>query len=192
MNVIGMRSLQPRQRGIERLSDEAAYGRACRTARFAARLARGIVWLAWLPAVATAAPDRDPLHSPECLRARAELDAALGAPQARHSRRLERARHAAKQACLGSEPGTRQRTGAPDPPQAVPAPTLPRALAAPTPAPTLTLPAPPLTIPRATAITTCDPGGCWDSEGRRLNQMGPQLVGPRGVCTVQGGVVTCP
>ncbi len=68
-------------------------------------------------------------------------------------------------------------------------------IAAPAAAPTLppvALPAPPLAIPRPTVITTCDPAGCWDSDGRRLNNMGPLLMGPRGPCTLQGGVANCP
>lgn len=50
----------------------------------------------------------------------------------------------------------------------------------------------PLVIPRPTAVTTCDPGGCWDSQGRRLNQVGPVLMGPHGACTMQAGAAQCP
>ena len=192
MDVNAMRWLQPRQRAWRRLSDEAACRRTHRAARFATRCALGMVWLVWLPAGAVAAPGRDPLHSPECLRARAELDTAFGAPDARRNARLQQARQSARQACLGREAASRQRSGAPEPPQVVAPPALREPPAAAVPAPPATVPAPALSIPRPAAITTCDPGGCWDSEGRRLNQMGPQLVGPRGVCTVQGGMVICP
>jgi hypothetical protein len=58
--------------------------------------------------------------------------------------------------------------------------------------PALNAPAPPLEIPKAAALTNCDPGGCWDSEGRRLDRVGPVLTGPRGACTEQAGVVRCP
>jgi len=51
---------------------------------------------------------------------------------------------------------------------------------------------PPLDIPRPATMTTCDPGGCWDANGKRLNQVGPVLIGPRGPCGMYGGVVTCP
>ena len=106
--------------------------------------------------------------------------------------RLEQARRRTAQACLGTEGAQGQRSGAAQPPQAVPPamgfprqPVQPPVIAAPA-------PPPPLPVPRPTAITTCDPAGCWDSEGRRLNQMGPLLVGPGGVCTGAGGIVNCP
>jgi hypothetical protein len=41
-------------------------------------------------------------------------------------------------------------------------------------------------------VTTCDIGGCWTSDGTRLQRAGPDLVGPRGVCTVQGALAFCP
>jgi hypothetical protein len=50
----------------------------------------------------------------------------------------------------------------------------------------------PLASTRPPVITTCDAAGCWDSEGQRHNQMGPLLVGPRGLCTLQGGLLNCP
>lgn len=50
----------------------------------------------------------------------------------------------------------------------------------------------PLEIPKPTAVTTCDTGGCWDSAGRHLDRVGPQLVGPHGACTVQAGAAQCP
>ena len=136
---------------------------------------------------------RDPVASPECGAARAELEQALNDPATGRSRpgdRLDRARAKAAGACLGGTEGNRERSGAPQPVQAVPVPRI-------TPArpPSLPQPAPPpaaLVIPRPAAITACDPAGCWDSEGRRLNQMGPSLMGPQGPCTVQGGMVSCP
>ncbi len=50
----------------------------------------------------------------------------------------------------------------------------------------------PLALPRAAVITQCDPTGCWDSSGRRLNRVGPGLVAPGGPCTVQGPSALCP
>ena len=44
----------------------------------------------------------------------------------------------------------------------------------------------------APAVTACDPNGCWTSEGTRLPRMGPQLMGPNGLCTAQGGFAYCP
>jgi hypothetical protein len=140
-------------------------------------------------AAANAADDR--LESPECRAARAELERQLEAPQARRGERLERAQRHAADVCLGrASSGSRQRSGAPEPPLAVPPPVM----SAPRTAPPVELaaPAPPVQIPRPTVITTCDSAGCWDSEGRRLNQTGPLLIGPKGPCNVQGGLVTCP
>ncbi len=45
---------------------------------------------------------------------------------------------------------------------------------------------------KAYAITSCDAGGCWANDGSRLNRVGPNLWGPRGICTVQGSLVQCP
>jgi hypothetical protein len=142
--------------------------------------------------LATQAQPRDPLSSGECMAARAELEAAL-ADNVSNSRaraqRLAAARKQAAVACLGPSSGERERSGAPQPVQVVPPPLI----AAPSVPPPAPPPAPPpqLTIPRPAVITTCDPAGCWDSDGQRLNQMGPILMGPRGPCSLQGGVVTC-
>jgi hypothetical protein len=136
----------------------------------------------------------DPLSSSECRAARTELDSALAEPAANpqaRSQRLARARQQAALLCLGREASGRERHGAPEPVQSVPpavisarpAPALPAAIAP---------PQPPLAIPRAATITACDPAGCWDSDGRRLNNMGPLLMGPRGLCTLQGGLLNCP
>jgi hypothetical protein len=143
------------------------------------------------PLLAQAQPG-DSLHSGECARAQAELEAALddkaSNPQA-GAQRLSNARKQVGLACLGPSSGQPRRSGAPDPVQVVP----PTVIAVP-PAPPFpaTTPLPPLDIPRPATMTTCDPGGCWDNNGKRLNQVGPVLIGPRGPCSMQGGVVTCP
>ncbi len=144
-------------------------------------------------ATGAAAADRDavgdPLHSQQCESARAQLEQLLDDPRTRRGPRLAQARRRAADACLGRAGGTPQRSGAPERPQSVPPPTL----VTPRPAPAITIaPSAPLAIPRPTVITTCDAAGCWDSEGRRLNQTGPFLVGPGGVCNVQGSLVRCP
>lgn len=148
-----------------------------------------IALLALAPVAAAADRNPDPMHSPRCEAARAELDTLLGQPRASRER-LEQARRRAAQACLGATNTVRERSGAPEPPQVVP-PTIgvqrqPVAPPAIEPAP-----APPA-VPRPTAITTCDAAGCWDSDGRRLNRMGPLLVGPGGVCQGLGAIVNCP
>lgn len=53
-----------------------------------------------------------------------------------------------------------------------------------------TVPVRPPVGPRT--VTTCDAAGCWASDGSRLQQQGPLLVGPRGVCTQTAGVLNCP
>ena len=145
-------------------------------------------------ALSAQAVEADPLNSSECMAARDELEKALNEPapnrQAR-SERLARARRQAALVCLGREAGGRERSGAPEPAQAVPPPVI-SVRPAQAPPPAVASPQPPLAIPRSAAITACDPAGCWDSDGRRLNNMGPLLMGPRGLCTLQGGLLNCP
>jgi hypothetical protein len=142
-----------------------------------------------------AAQEPDPLSSSECAAARAELEAALSEPdvdrQAR-AQRLARARQEAALACLGPTSGNRERSGAPQPPQAVPPPAIGVRPPPPAPPTVNAVPQPPLPVPRSAVITACDPAGCWDSEGRRLNNAGPLLLGPRGLCTLHAGVLNCP
>jgi hypothetical protein len=136
----------------------------------------------------------DQLRSAECVAARAALDAVLDEPtQTRRDgrERLALARKQAAEQCLGRMSGRAQRSGAPEPPVAVPAPIIevPRAAQA---RPPVTLPQPATPAARTAAITACDPAGCWDSNGQRLNSAGALLLGPRGVCVLQAGQVTCP
>jgi hypothetical protein len=158
-----------------------------------ASLYRAIVVAAAFGAQADAA-STDPLHSPECANAREALDATLAEPlqtHRDHPERLARARKQVADLCLGRTSGHPQRTGTADPPIAVPA----AVIELPRPArvlPPVTMPAPAGVAPRAAAITACDPAGCWDSNGQRLNNMGPLLLGPRGVCVPLAGQVTCP
>ena len=136
----------------------------------------------------------DPLKSAECKVALDGLEGVLAENTlgAARAQRVAAARRQAADACLGRSDDNRARSGAPQPAQAVRPPLTTAKPAASSPPPAATPPQPPLAIPRPTVITTCDPAGCWDSEGRRLNNMGPLLLGPRGPCTVQGGVATCP
>jgi len=136
---------------------------------------------------------QDPLASSECTAARDELESVLNeaarAGRQAPAAQLARARQHAALACLGRESGNRERAGAPQPAQAVAPPAIP---ANPAPAPVITSPPPPVDIPRPSTVTNCDAAGCWDSEGKRLNNLGPLLVGPRGLCTMQGGLLNCP
>ncbi|HWI82464.1 hypothetical protein [Ramlibacter sp.] len=144
--------------------------------------------LAALAPLLAGAADADPMLTPKCLAARGELEALLVQLGPKPDPRLEQARRRAADLCLGRASGRPQRAGAPEPALVVP----PTAAAAMRETPPPAVAAPPPVIPRPTVVTTCDPGGCWDSQGRRLNQMGPLLVGPGGVCSVQGGLVNCP
>lgn len=152
------------------------------------------VLMATLPVHTLDAQAGDPMASPECSAARAELERAekdQSSGRHRPGDRLDLAREKAAAACLGGTDGRRERSGAPQPAQRVPPPAI--GGTAPAPAqPRVAAPPAPLEIPRPTTITSCDASGCWDSEGRRLNQTGPLLIGPRGVCTLQGGIVNCP
>jgi len=144
---------------------------------------------------AAAQGDIDPMHSPECATAQGVLERALqeavgGSADARQA--LDAARKQALDICLGPQTGHTERSGAPASPIAVPSPSFTahgggRAMHA----PTVTPPAPPSVAP-PTVITTCDASGCWDSQGHRLNSMGPVLIGPQGVCALQPGAVRCP
>lgn len=106
-------------------------------------------------------------------------------------RRLEPFRLRAATACLGGLPATpppSQHTVQPPiaaRPITVPAP-MPRSVA-PTPPP-----APVIRPSAPTTISTCDPAGCTASDGSRLQRAGPNLIGPRGLCTVQGTLLICP
>ena len=147
-------------------------------------------------ALSAHAVEADPLSSTECMAARDELEKALNEPAANRqarSERLARARRQAALVCLGREAGGRERSGAPEPAQAVPPPVISaRPAQAEAPVPAIASPQPPLAIPRPGTVTACDPAGCWDSDGRRLNNMGPLLMGPRGLCTLRDGLLNCP
>jgi len=139
------------------------------------------------------AASQDAFDSPECRAARAELDRAIEAAQPGSSpnARLQHARAEAATACLRAESDHRERSGIATPPQAIPAPVI-EGRTTPAPRPAVALPAPALEIARPVPITICDPGGCWDANGRRLNGTGPVLAGPRGPCSVSNGVASCP
>jgi hypothetical protein len=162
-----------------------------------------------LACLGVAAEPSDPLKSAECERAVQQLqareteaasasrssgralraDGGLPAPDAR----LLALRRQAAHICLGS------RADAPPPPapqRQTQAPITVAPVGPARPVRAIPPPAPPTPpSPRAQAPTTllsCDPTGCWASDGSRLNRMGQNLLGPRGLCTVQGTLVQCP
>jgi hypothetical protein len=138
------------------------------------------------------------MKTPECVAARKQLDEALGAKAP--GDRLKGARENTALKCFGVKlPPPPESRSVPPPAAVEPIRLRPEAALPFQPRPPAQLPAaappppaPPLAIPRAPALTSCDPGGCWDSDGTRYNQQGPVLLGPRGICTVQNGVLNCP
>lgn len=141
----------------------------------------------------------DPLKSTECTQALDALQAQEAAmiaidqrndagAQAEQLAALETLRRQAAHACLGSRLDAPPRVERLARPPIAVAPVTPRsAMVAPVPA---TVP-PPIRIPSLKTITACDPTGCWASDGTRLSRMGSILVGPLGLCTVQGAVLSC-
>ena len=141
----------------------------------------------------------DPLKSPACVQALDALQAQetamlpSGRPQGARAGAAELAtlkpyRKRVARECLGKEDPVLER--APRPPVSVAPVTLPLS-AVPARPGALPPPSPPVRLPSLRTITQCDPSGCWTSDGVRLNRLGPVLVGPPGVCTVQSGVLSC-
>lgn len=93
--------------------------------------------------------------------------------------------------CLGgltSSPPPSQRTwAAPAMPSrpAVASPRLPQP-----PVPTAAIPPPRFEGP--VTVTHCNAAVCMTSDGSTLTRVGPTLIGPKGACQSQGGVVHCP
>lgn len=139
-------------------------------------------------ALAAAAQD-DPLKSPACGAALASLQASRHAGAA--AAQVEVLRATAAATCLGSatppsRPGRVARAPVVVPPPRVTVPAPPAALPAPVPPP------PAVAIERPATPATCDPSGCWTSDGAHLRHVAPNIVGPAGLCVQQGGVVYCP
>jgi len=137
---------------------------------------------------AAGSPKPDPLKSDACGKALAALQAARAPDGDRTPAQVEVVRREATQACLGGSGDARRPSPTAQAPIVVPPPTvaLPRSV----PPREVTPPAPP--IERPPVITACDAGGCWDSDGRRLNRAGPLLIGPGGACVTSGLQVHCP
>jgi hypothetical protein len=134
---------------------------------------------------------QDPLKSGPCEQRLAALNAARAAGADANAERIEVLRRQATQACLGTTGAATRPSPVLREPIAVAPPTLevPRPPRSPVPASPLP---PPVAIERPPVITSCDAGGCWDSNGTRLNRAGPVLLGPGGMCTTVGATVRCP
>lgn len=138
-------------------------------------------------AVPLRAQDADPLKSPACGAALADLQSARQAGGGD----VAGLRAAAAGACLGSSALPARPSRVLQAPVTVPPPQIdrPQAMA---PLPPPVLPPPPVAIERAPLPATCDAGGCWSNNGTHLRHVPPTLAVPGGVCTQQGTVVYCP
>ena len=131
----------------------------------------------------------DPLKSPACGAALERLQSARTAGSAPAA--VEALRGEAANTCLGkgsppSRPGRVLQAPIAVPPPRIDVPPAVPALAAPA------LPPPPLAIDRPPTPAICDAGGCWTNDGTHMRQVPPNLIGPRGLCTQQGGQLYCP
>lgn len=154
------------------------------------------------------AQSTDTVQSPACRQALAEVQAQetaalnarnakppASAPAGPSPAALLAMRERAARICLGpgtTGPSPSQRTvqppiTVPPPTSARPTVTLPSA-----PTPTTTAPVVPLRSEPLLTVVSCDATACWASDGSRLEKSGPNLIGPRGVCTLQGAVLRCP
>jgi hypothetical protein len=199
-----------RRRVIDRLH---TLGRArISSARISSRTLRGLALAATcgVSMVAAAAPPTtsDPLASSACRSALDTLQAAEDAQASQHApreatpadARLLTARREAARACLAARPDPMPPGTAPpagrlaQPPVRVAPVSVGSATAGPV-ARVATPPSPPVIAPpaRPTSIVSCDAGGCWANDGSRLDRYGPALsAGSRGLCTLQGALLTCP
>lgn len=166
------------------------------------------VAVAWaLAGVCGAGLADDPLESADCRRALDAMQAqettvaglaptqqpaqqpARGAALAR----LESLRQDAARSCLGGSAAARVPQRLAQPPVTVPRvtvnpPRLPPAPASVAPWPAL----PPGVVGPPVRVIACDATGCWASDGSHLLRAGPSLLGPRGLCSVQGTALHCP
>jgi hypothetical protein len=144
--------------------------------------------LALAAATAFAQAD-DPLKSSACAEALAGLQAARAANAG--SATVETARGAAAAACLGIATLPQRPSRVLRSPESVPPPQVDLPLRV-TPHPGPALPPPPVAIDRPGTAGFCDGNGCWIDGGTHLRQLGPNLMGPNGLCTQQGLLISCP
>ncbi len=104
---------------------------------------------------------------------------------------LQPLRRRVADACLGgltTSPPPSQHTLVVPAPPARPATAAPRPLTPAMPPVVVTVPRPDVPV----TVTTCNAATCLGSDGSTLTRVGPNLIGPRGACTVQGIFVRCP
>lgn len=169
-------------------------------------------WLLALTAVLcvnlAVAQDNDRLDSPACRQALTALQAqeaqALAASQVASApavrdrsaalTNLKDMRMRAARTCLGASANAPAPARMAQPPISVPpvgGVAMPRPLQTPTVprSPSVAVPRNPET-PRS--VSGCDAVGCWAGDGSYLLRSGPNLVSPRGLCTLQGTTLVCP
>lgn len=108
--------------------------------------------------------------------------------------RLQPLRKGVADACLGglttSPPPSQRSWAAPSSPRAAPASPQARVPAKPLGSePLLRWDTPANTLP---TVTHCNGAVCTASDGSTLTRVGPNLVGPRGACRVEGAFLRCP
>jgi hypothetical protein len=136
------------------------------------------------------AQEADPLKSPACGAAIAQLQSARENHEA--ADRVETLRSSAASTCLGQPDPPARPSRAMQAPIAVPAPQIESSSR---PAPIIaapTLPPPPVAIDRPSSPAICDGGGCWANDGTHLRMVPPDLRGPTGLCSYLGGQLYCP
>lgn len=153
------------------------------------------------------AQGQDTLQSPACQKALAEVQAQesvalnarsvkppASAPAGKTPDQLLAMREQAARICLGggtAGPSPSQRSV--QQPITVPSAAPPQALKAPAaPPPTTTTPVVPQRADPLVTVVACDASSCTTSDGARLQKSGPNLIGPRGICTLEGPVLRCP
>ena len=167
-------------------------------------LAASLVLVACSAAQAQGGPDL--MKTPECAVSRQQLEAVLAAAGPRD--RLTAVRRQAALLCLGvaipedstGQPAlkTERATAGSAPKDRKPPPALAVEPIRLRPSPVLAQSTPAIAPPAGpgfsgpVVLTSCDATGCWDSAGARYHQQGPVLLGPRGACTQQGGLLSCP
>ncbi|MBC5764274.1 hypothetical protein [Ramlibacter albus] len=139
-----------------------------------------------LLAFASIANAQDPLKSPECTAALAQLESARAA----NSPNVETVRRAASNACFGVPAASARPSRSVQAPIRVPPPVIEVKPRAPLP-PIPTLP-PPVPIERGPTISSCDAAGCWVNNGNRLQHVTPNLMAPYGLCGIAPGAAGCP
>lgn len=159
---------------------------------------------------AIAAPSTDSLHSAECASALHALqdveDAMLASTKSSQGNgaadrpvlsKLAKLKRDAARTCLGGDGSvSRPHQHLGQTPLSVTPVTATPLLPLPLPSPRLPARTPsplqPVLVPPLKSVVSCDAVGCWINDGTRLQKLGPGLLGPKGFCSVQGSVLSCP